>query len=129
MCSSDLVRVDNLAQLRTQYGPAALREVIRIVAQTLENSLRPTDFLGRSEGGGFLAILPECNSLDAARLEIRLQGWLRNMSVKWWGDEFPVSATIVLATAESSDTVESLIARGERRLRAGASNTESKGTQ
>lgn len=123
------VRVDNLAQLRTQYGPAALREVIRIVAQTLENSLRPTDFLGRSEGGGFLAILPECNSLDAARLEIRLQGWLRNMSVKWWGDEFPVSATIVLATAESSDTVESLIARGERRLHAGASNTESKGTQ
>ena len=123
------VRVDNLAQLRMQYGPAALREVIRIVAQTLENSLRPTDFLGRSEAGGFLGILPECNSLDAARLEIRLQGWLRNMSVKWWGDEFPVSATIGLATAEFPDTVESLIARGESRFTTDASSNEIKSTQ
>lgn len=123
------VRVDNLAQLRMQYGPAALREVMHIVALTLENSLRPTDFLGRSEGGGFLGILPECNALEAGRLETRLQARLRHMSVKWWGDEFPVSATAVLATAEFPDTVETLIARGESRFAAEPSSGEVKETK
>ena len=36
------------------------------------------------------------------------------MTVKWWGDEFQVTATIAAVGAERSDTMESLMARGER---------------
>ncbi len=34
-------------KLRERYGQAAIDSILRVVAQTLENALRPTDFLGR----------------------------------------------------------------------------------
>ena len=54
-----------LPELRAQYGPAALREILHAVAETVTNSLRPTDSLGRLDDETFLAILPECNAIEA----------------------------------------------------------------
>jgi len=36
--------------------------------------------------------------------------------VKWWGDEFQVTATIAAVGAERSDTMESLMARVDARM-------------
>jgi len=110
------VRIDRLTELRELYGPAAIKSVLHVVAQTITNSLRPTDSLGRLDDENFLAILPECNALDAERSGMRLQNVARNMSAKWWGDEFPVTATIATATVERFDTPEGLLARAAARL-------------
>ncbi|HEY0703856.1 MAG TPA: PAS domain S-box protein [Candidatus Acidoferrales bacterium] len=110
------VRVSRLPELRGQYGPAAIREILQVAAQTIITSLRPTDSLGRLNDDTFLAVLPECNALDAERLGMRLQTIANNMRVKWWGDNFPVAATIAIATVERDDTVEALIRRAESRL-------------
>jgi len=42
-----VIRIDGMDHLRTTYGSAVIASVLRIVATSLENSLRPTDFLGR----------------------------------------------------------------------------------
>jgi len=110
------VRIDRLPELREQYGPAAIKAILHVVAQTITNSLRPTDSLGRLDDENFIVILPECNALDAERSGMRLQSLARNMSVKWWGDEFPVTATIATAAAEHSDTPDALLARAAARL-------------
>jgi len=41
------IEIDRLEQIQMRDGPGALASVLRVVGQTLENSLRPTDFLGR----------------------------------------------------------------------------------
>ena len=110
------VQVDRLAELRAQYGSAAVRAILHVVAQTITNSLRPTDYLGRLDDERFLAILTECNALEADRSEMRLQSIARNMSAKWWGDEFRVTATIATASVERSDTAETIIARAAGQL-------------
>ena len=46
----------------------------------------------------------------------RLQNVARHMTVKWWGDEFQVTATIAAVGAERSDTMESLMARVDARM-------------
>lgn len=110
------VRIDRLAELRAQYGVVALRGILHAVAETITNTLRPTDCVGRWNDETFLAILPECNPIEAEHVARRLQNVARNMSVKWWGDEFQVTATIVASGAERSDTIETLIARVEARI-------------
>ena len=110
------VRIDRLSELRAQYGPVALRGILHAVAETTTNSLRPTDCVGRWNDETFLAILPECHALEAEHVAKRLQKVARNMTVKWWGDEFQVTATIAVSGAERSDTIETLIARLEVRL-------------
>jgi two-component system cell cycle response regulator len=120
------VRVDHLPELRAQYGPAAVRAILHVVAQTITNSLRPSDYLGRLDDEAFLAILTECNAPEAERSGMRLQNIARNMSVKWWGDEFPLTATIAVATVEPFDTVETLIARATNQLAAQSHPTQPK---
>jgi diguanylate cyclase (GGDEF)-like protein/PAS domain S-box-containing protein len=110
------VRIDRLPELRAQYGPVALRGILHAVAETVTNSLRPTDCVGRLDDETFLAILPECNAIEADHAAVRLQNVARHMTVKWWGDEFQVTATIAAVGAERSDTMESLMARVDARM-------------
>jgi GGDEF domain-containing protein len=94
----------------------ALRGILHAVAETVTNSLRPTDCVGRLDDETFLAILPECNAIEADHAAARLQNVARHMTVKWWGDEFQVTATIAAVGAERSDTMESLMARVDARM-------------
>jgi PAS domain S-box-containing protein/diguanylate cyclase (GGDEF)-like protein len=110
------VKLNRISELRSQYGPAAIREILRVVARTMITNLRPTNSLGRLDDDTFLGVLPECNALEADRLGMRLQAVAGNMQVKWWGDNFPVTATLAIATAERDDTMEVLIRRAETRL-------------
>src|SRR5438477_5463186 len=70
--------IDNLEKIQMRDGPAAIASVLRVVAQTLENNLRPTDFLGRWQGHQFLGVLTECNGSEvgyaAERLRRRVAG-------------------------------------------------------
>ncbi len=52
-----LIEVDHLLEFRGAYGHDAARAILRVVAQTIRNTLRPTDFLGRWGEEQFLAIL------------------------------------------------------------------------
>jgi PAS domain S-box-containing protein len=110
------VRINRLPELSAQYGPVALRGILHAVAETITNGLRPTDFVGRLNDDTFLAILPECNAFEADHAAARLQNVARNMTVKWWGDEFQVTAIIAAVGAERCDTMESLIARIDARM-------------
>jgi len=109
-------RIDRLPELRAQYGPVALRGILHAVAETITNSLRPTDCVGRWNDDTFLVVLPECNAIDADHVSRRLQTVARHMTVKWWGDEFQVTAAIAASGAERADTMETLIARIESRV-------------
>jgi PAS domain S-box-containing protein len=54
------IRLDELDQIRTNFGKEAAASLLRVMGQTLENSLRPTDFVGRWGPLEFLAILTGC---------------------------------------------------------------------
>ena len=90
--------------------------VVRVVAQTLENSLRPTDFLGRIAENRFLAVLTECGAGDVTRAAQRLKKMVGSSEIKWWGDEWSVTASFGGATVQSGDSTESILARAEKSL-------------
>jgi diguanylate cyclase (GGDEF)-like protein/PAS domain S-box-containing protein len=109
--------IDDLAKLRERYGQAAVDAALRVVSQTIENALRPGDFLGRWLEQEFLAVLMECGENDAAKVGQRLGKMVQHASVSWWGDTFHVGVSIGATTARGQDSVGSLVGRAEQALR------------
>ena len=112
------MEIDTLEKIQARDGPGAVASVLRIVGQTLENSLRPTDFVGRWQGNQFLAILLECSIGELPRAADRLRRMISSSKVTWWGDPLPISASLGGASVQHGDTVETLVLRAEEALRA-----------
>ncbi|HEX4076140.1 MAG TPA: diguanylate cyclase [Candidatus Acidoferrales bacterium] len=112
------VRVDKLDEVKARYGPGVVAVMLRSVGQTLENSLRPTDFLGRSGEADFLSILTECSRFDVGSVCERLKNGVHGIKVSWWGDRVPVTASLGATTVLPEDEVESLLARVARSMEA-----------
>lgn len=110
------VRIDRIDELRATYGSKAVGAILRAVAQTVGNSLRPTDFWGRLDEKDFLALLPECNSGDIEKVAQRLKKAVGMAEIRWWGDNLSVTASFGGTTIRDGDTAESLLERAERSL-------------
>jgi diguanylate cyclase (GGDEF)-like protein/PAS domain S-box-containing protein len=108
-----LVEIDRLDHLRATYGAAVITAVTRVAAQTLENSLRPTDFLGLHGDRRFLAILPECGEADVERVAERLKKMVAASEVQWWGDQWSLTASVGCATVRHGDAMDALLDRAE----------------
>lgn len=110
------IQVDKLSELKARYGPGVAAIVLRTMGQTLENSLRPTDFLGRRGEAEFMAILTECSRFDVGKVCERLRKGIHGVRVNWWGDRVPVSASMGSTTVQSQETEEQILARVNRSL-------------
>lgn len=110
------VRVDKLDELRARYGPGVIPVVLRAVGQTLENTLRPTDFLGRRGPADFLSIMTECSRVDVDKICERLKRSVHAVKVNWWGDQLPLTASLGAATVLPDDNAYELLGRMDRSM-------------
>lgn len=111
-----LIQVDRMDHCRAAYGQGAIPTILRVAAHTLENSLRPTDFLGRHADTAFLAVLTECSSSEIGLAASRLKKMVGASQVKWWGDAIAITASFGAACAIPGDTTESILERAEKAL-------------
>jgi diguanylate cyclase (GGDEF)-like protein/PAS domain S-box-containing protein len=108
--------IDRLDEVRSKYGPAAVPPVLSVVARTIENSLRPTDFLGRFQEHQFLAVLIECSSVEIEKVAERLRKMANCSEVAWWGDKLTVTASFGGTAAKAGDSLESILERAGQAL-------------
>jgi diguanylate cyclase (GGDEF)-like protein/PAS domain S-box-containing protein len=106
--------VDGLQQLRERFGKAAADAALRVVAQTLESGLRPTDFFGRWLEEEFLAILTECGDTEAMSVGDRLRKMVHQATIAWWGDKLRVTVSVGATVVRDLDTVGSMVGRAEK---------------
>ncbi len=110
------IAFDHLEDVKARYGPGAIAAVLRIAGQTLENSLRPTDYLGRWRENEFLAIVVECNRTEIPRVGERLKRMISGAKITWWGDSLPVTISMGATAAKAEDTVKEMMRRAEGAL-------------
>jgi len=110
------IEVDHMEDLHASYGQSAAANIMRVVAQTLENSLRPTDWLGRWTDKRFLAILAEYGAADFGKIGKRLQKMVSCSETDWWGDKISVTISFGGAAARQGDTIELLLERVQKSL-------------
>lgn len=111
------VAVDELPKIRERYGQAAVEATLRVVAQTLEGAVRPTDFVGIWLEQEFLVILNECGENDLLKVAERLRKMVHHSHVNWWGDAWSVTISIGATSAHDLDTVGSVVGRAEEGMR------------
>jgi PAS domain S-box-containing protein/diguanylate cyclase (GGDEF)-like protein len=110
------IAFDRLEEVKERYGPAAIAAVLRVAGQTLENSLRPTDHLGRWRENEFLAIVMECTHSEISTVGDRLRRMIRGAKIIWWGDSLPITISMGATPAKLDDSVLEAMRRAEGAL-------------
>jgi diguanylate cyclase (GGDEF)-like protein/PAS domain S-box-containing protein len=106
-----LIQVDRLTHFRAAYGPPASDAILRVVAQTMKNAFRPSDFVGRWAEDQFLAILINCGAHGVEKTWERTRNIITCAGLRWWSDELSVTTSVGYAEAQAEDSVDSLINR------------------
>jgi len=110
------IAIDHLQEIKRRDGPAVLAPMLRAVGLTLENSLRPTDYIGRWGENEFLAILTECTAEGLMASAERLRRMIGEVQVEWWGDTLKFTASLGGAAALPGDDADSIVARAQSAL-------------
>jgi diguanylate cyclase (GGDEF)-like protein/PAS domain S-box-containing protein len=110
------IQVDRLEQFRATYCRQAADAVLRVVAQTMGNAFRPSDFLGRWAEDQFLAILINCPDHGVQRTWERIRKMVTCAGLRWWSDELSVTTSVGCASAQAGDTIDSLLHRVQTSL-------------
>jgi two-component system, cell cycle response regulator len=106
-----VIQVERLEHFRAAYGRQAGDAVLRVVAQTMRNAFRPSDFLGRWTEDLFLAILINCGDPGVQETWERIRKIVTCAGLRWWSDELLVTTSVGYAMAQSGDTIDSLLTR------------------
>jgi two-component system, cell cycle response regulator len=113
------ISIDGLPKVRERFGEAAVEATLRVVAQTLETAVRPTDFVGRWLDEEFLLVLTECGENDLLKVGERLRKMVSHSQVNWWGDSWGVTISIGATPAHDQDAVSAVVGRAEQGMREG----------
>lgn len=126
--SAVLIQLDRMQLFQAAHGHEAVRSITQVVAHTMKEVLRATDFLGRWEGDQFLAVLPCCSETFVERVAHRLKATVSGSGIHWWGDRLSVEVLVACASVIEGDTVDSVIERLTSRLKQPASQTAASAT-
>lgn len=111
------IAFDHLEEVKARYGAGAIAAVLRVGGQTLENSLRPTDYLGRWQENEFLAIVLECTEEEIPRVGERLRRMISRAKITWWGDSLLLTFAMGATWVKPEDTPTEMMRRAEGALR------------
>jgi diguanylate cyclase (GGDEF)-like protein/PAS domain S-box-containing protein len=111
-----LVQIDQMDQFRASWGPGVVTTILRVVAQSVENCVRPTDLVGCWGANQFIAILLECRESEVSRVGERVRKMIGQAEIEWWGDKFSVTSPVGGAGCRAGDDTELLLARAAASL-------------
>jgi diguanylate cyclase (GGDEF)-like protein len=108
-----LIQANHLSEFRAAYGRPAGDAILRVVAQTVRNSLHSGDFLGRWADDQFLVVLPNSALPGLRSAAERIARLVSCAKLQWWGDEHSVTTSIGWALVQGGDSLESLLQRAQ----------------
>jgi diguanylate cyclase (GGDEF)-like protein/PAS domain S-box-containing protein len=111
-----LIQIDHMDQFRASRGPGVVTTILRVIAQSVENCVRPTDLVGCWGANQFIAILLECKESEVALVGERVRRMVSRAEIEWWGDKFSVTSPVGGAGCRAGDNTESLLARAAASL-------------
>lgn len=107
------VRADGLEHFRAAYGREASDAISLVIAQTLSNSFRPSDFVGRWSDDEFLVLLSNCGSAGVQSVYERSRKLSPSAEIRWWGELLAVPISMGYTSVELGDTIDLLLQRAE----------------
>jgi diguanylate cyclase (GGDEF)-like protein len=110
-----LLDVDRFKLVNDRRGHAAGDEVLRIVADRLNDATRPGDMPGRWGGEEFLVVLPDTGLTEAAGLGERVRERIAAAPVPLGAEPLPITVSVGVASG-TADGWEGLLRRADTGL-------------
>ncbi|WP_417657418.1 GGDEF domain-containing protein [Pseudidiomarina aestuarii] len=115
-----MVDVDHFKKINDTLGHTHGDRVLKQIAESLAESLRPTDVIGRFGGEEFVVALPDTAANDAQHLAERLRESIATLALQDEMGELTLSITVGIAVAQDGETdLEALIKRADDLLYTG----------
>lgn len=108
--------IDNFKKVNDTYGHDIGDHVLKMVAQTLQNSLRPFDIVGRWGGEEFMGIVLNADEDQLHSVAERCRLLIEKSGFQMRGEDVSVTASIGATIAHPKDTAESLVRRVDELL-------------
>jgi len=110
--------VDNFKQINDQYGHPFGDQVIRMIAEICQSTLRADDAMGRIGGEEFLCVLPRTDAKNCKQIAQRMSAQVRKYS---FSDEHkkPFNVTIsigIASTSSKSISTDALFLQADKAL-------------
>jgi two-component system cell cycle response regulator len=112
-----ILETDRMDHFRATCGPGVVAAIHRVVAQTVANSLRPTDMIGCWSEHRFVILLADCSEDLVGKVGERIREMVAKSEIEWWGDELLLSASFGGTGCRAEDTLDLLMERAEKSLR------------
>ncbi len=111
-----MIDIDHFKALNDEHGHPAGDQVLRSVAEVLENTLREMDMVARVGGEEFAAVLPSTNLPDGCRASERIRSAVDSHWFQFEQTDLRVTVSLGLAGVDSEDDSISLFKRADEAL-------------
>ncbi|HET9095252.1 MAG TPA: GGDEF domain-containing protein [Candidatus Baltobacteraceae bacterium] len=114
-CAVLLLDIDHFKSINDTQGHQAGDRCLRTIGKIIATSIRHVDRAGRIGGEEFVVLMPDTTSEMARMVGERLRTAIADAQIHYASGE-PLTASIGVAVADISDTVDTLLARADRAL-------------
>ncbi|QSI75995.1 tetratricopeptide repeat-containing diguanylate cyclase [Niveibacterium microcysteis] len=115
-CAVLIADLDHFKPINDQYGHLIGDEILKVVAQALNATVRAPACVGRIGGEEFLILLPDTALSDAIIVAERLREQIMAIDATRWFADRPITASFGLTTAVAGDTVSTMLRRADEAL-------------
>lgn len=108
------IDIDHFKKVNDIHGHDVGDEILKMIAKTLLNNLRPFDVLGRWGGEEFTAIIANVNEQQLYSIANRFRLLVENSALHKGSDIIQVTISIGATFAQSNDTMDTLLKRADQ---------------
>jgi len=111
-----MLDLDRFKEYNDTFGHIAGDNLLKVLAQVIEKSLRSIDIAARFGGDEFVAIFPQTTKVAAIQITNRLKGQIDN-ALKKYSSELPLTISMGLATyPDDASSIMELIEKTDQAL-------------
>jgi len=104
-----MIDLDKFKSINDTYGHLAGDRALCVVAEFLNNSIRPMDMAARLGGDEFVLLFPNTCIAKAMKRAEKLEAELNSLSFQWDGKRIPIYGSLGLKDYAVGDTIEHII--------------------
>ncbi len=111
-----ILDIDHFKRINDSYGHKAGDRVIQLLARTLAERLRNTDFIARYGGEEFVVVMPETDPQCAHSVLDKLRGHIEQLPFHFRGEPVSISFSAGLTQLAEGDNADSVFERADQAL-------------
>lgn len=108
--------VDRFKAINDQYGHKAGDKVLKVIAGTLADNIRETDFLARYGGEEFVLLMTGTTQPAIQEVADKLRQAIEHCGFHYRGENVPITISCGIAEFFGNDTIEAVFERADRAL-------------